>query len=148
MRNGAVCFAVTCLGRAGGTAEPECFEVLRIADRPAAHAGAQLVKPDRNRRGEGHETIATRPINSEVPCSVQPAAELALGSLRLGDFGHFSSAQDFYQPSHLSIDTARKLNPIKLILTTEKYIHEIKRARQPLPVPYLETLGPNSRMNR
>ena len=49
VRNRGVRFAITRLRRAGRTAEPKCFEVLRIANRPAAHARAQLDKPDRNR---------------------------------------------------------------------------------------------------
>jgi hypothetical protein len=40
--------------------------MLRIADRPAAHAGAQLHKFDGNRRRR--RTIATFPIHYDVRC--------------------------------------------------------------------------------
>src|SRR5271169_3121972 len=42
--------------------------MLRIADRPAAHAGAQLHKFDGSRRGEKCRSIATLPIDHEAGC--------------------------------------------------------------------------------
>ena len=95
MRNRGVRIAITCLRRACRTAKPECFEMLRIADRPAAHAGAQLHKVDGNRRGEWRGTTTTFPIGYEVGCGLLATAEPAIvcGSFnRLGDFGHFQSA--------------------------------------------------------
>ncbi len=78
----------------------------RIADRPAAHAGAQLHKFYLNRRGEHHGIIAT--LLTEVGRGLSPAADHAnaCGSFsRPGDFGHFffatfpfaSSAGDWAQ---------------------------------------------------
>jgi len=61
----------------------------RIADRPAAHAGAQLHKFYLNRRGEHLGIIATLP--TEVGRGLSPAdLANACGSFsRPGDFGHF-----------------------------------------------------------
>ena len=46
--NPVVRFTIGGLRRTRRTAEAECFEMLRIADRPAAHAGPQLHKFDGN----------------------------------------------------------------------------------------------------
>jgi hypothetical protein len=92
VRDRGVRIAITCLRWACRTAEPERFEMLRIADRPATHAWAQLHKFDGNRRGERRGTLATYPIGYDVGCVPLPTAEPAIACEsydRLGDLGHF-----------------------------------------------------------
>jgi hypothetical protein len=67
--------------------------MMRIADRPAAHAGPQLHKFDGNRR-----TIARFPIDYYVRCGLPTAAESAIACdsfSRLVNFGHLKSIESF-----------------------------------------------------
>ena len=63
--------------RASRTAEPECFDMFRVADRPPAHAGSKLHEFNWNRRGERSRIIATLPIDHELRGGLPPAAEPA-----------------------------------------------------------------------
>ena len=92
VRNRVVLFAIGGLRRAGTTAKAECFEMLRIADRPAAHAGPQLIEFDGNHHQR--RTIARFPIDYHVRCNLPTAAEslIACGPFsRFLDFRHFKS---------------------------------------------------------
>lgn len=72
VRNRVVLFAIGGLRRAGTTAEAECFEMLRIADRPAAYAGPQLHEFDGNHHRCG--MIARFPIDYRVRSGLRPTA--------------------------------------------------------------------------
>jgi len=72
VRNRVVLFAIGGLRRAGTTAEAECFEMLRIADRPAAYVGPQLREFDGNHHRCG--MIARFPIDYRVRSGLRPTA--------------------------------------------------------------------------
>jgi hypothetical protein len=76
VRNRVVLFAIGGLGRARTTAEANCFEMLRIADRPAAHPGPQLHKFDGNY--DRRRTIA-RFSDYHVRCGLPTADESVIG---------------------------------------------------------------------
>ena len=59
-------FAIYIPRRARGTAKPECFDMFRVADRPATHARSKLHKFNSDRRGERPRFIATLPIGHEL----------------------------------------------------------------------------------
>jgi len=88
-------FAIYSPRRARGTAKPECFDMFRVADRPATYAGSKLHKFNPNRRGERPRFIETLPIDHELRCSLLITAEPAVGCWsfdRAADFGHFAFA--------------------------------------------------------
>ena len=88
-------FAIYGLRRARGTAKPECFDMFRVADRPATHARSKLHKSNPNRRGERLRFIATLPIGHESGGSLLVTAEPAFGCGPFSgapDFGHFAFA--------------------------------------------------------
>jgi hypothetical protein len=88
-------FAIYSPRRARGTAKPECFDMFRVADRPATHAGSKLNKFNPNRRGERPRFIATLPIGHELRGRLLVTAEPAFGCgsfSRAPDFGHFAFA--------------------------------------------------------
>ena len=95
MRSCGVRFAIDGPRRACRTAEPECFDTLRVADRPAAHAGSKLHKVNPNRRGERPRFIATLRIGHEprgAPLiTADPAFRCRLFN-SAPDFGHFAFA--------------------------------------------------------
>lgn len=96
VRNRVVLFAIGGLRRAGTTAEAECFEMLRIADRPAAHAGPQLHEFDGNQHRCG--MIARFPTDYRVRSGLLPTAEFAIGCgsfSRLLGFRHLKSIESF-----------------------------------------------------
>ncbi len=76
-------FAIDGPRRACRTAEPECFDMFRVAHRPAAHAGSKLHKFNPNRRGERPRFIATLPIDHELRSSLPVTAETILDVGRL-----------------------------------------------------------------
>ena len=78
VRSCGVRFAIDGPRRACRTAEPECFDTLRVADRPAAHAGSKLHKVNLNRRGERPRFIATLRIGHQLRGSLLVTAEPAL----------------------------------------------------------------------
>src|SRR5277367_5951900 len=91
----SVRFTICSPRRARGTAKSECFDMLRVADRPATHARSKLHKFNRNRRGERPRFIETLPIDHELRCSLLITAEPAVGCWpfdRAADFGHFAFA--------------------------------------------------------
>ena len=86
-------FAIYIPRRARGTAKPECFDMFRVADRPATHARSKLHKFNPNRPGEGPRT--TLPIGHELRGGLPVTAEPAFGCgpfSRAPDFGHFAFA--------------------------------------------------------
>lgn len=94
MRNRVVRFAIGGVRRARGTAEAKCVMMLRIADRPAAHAGPQLHKLD----GNSDRSRMRFPIVYHVWCGLPTAAEstIAYRSFsRLLVFLHLKSIETF-----------------------------------------------------
>ena len=92
--NRIVLLAIGGLRRAPTTAEAECFEMLRITDRPPAHAGPQLHKFDGNQRRR--RTSTSFLIDYHVPSGLTTTAEsaIAFGSFsRLLDFRHLKSIE-------------------------------------------------------
>jgi hypothetical protein len=70
--------------------------MLRVADRPAAHAGPQLHKFDGSEHRSG--TIARFPMDYHVQCGLPTAAEAAIACgffSILIDFGHLKSIELF-----------------------------------------------------
>jgi hypothetical protein len=95
VRSCGVRFAIDGPRRACRTAEPECFDTLRVANRPAAHGGSKLHKVNLNRRGERPRFVATLPIGHELRGTLLVTAEPAFGCRsfsRAPDFGHFAFA--------------------------------------------------------
>ena len=94
MRFCVVRLAINGPRRARRTAEPERFELLRIADRPTAHTGANLHEFDRNPRRERRGIIRALPIDNEFGTRLPPTAEPAIvwESFNTGDSGHFAFA--------------------------------------------------------
>lgn len=90
MRNRVVRFAIGGLGRARRTAEAECFEMLRIADRPAAHAGPQLHKFDGNQHRR--RIIPRFPIVYPVRCGAIAWETFS----KIIVFRHLKSIESFY----------------------------------------------------
>jgi hypothetical protein len=67
--------------------------MLRIADRPAAHAGPQLHKFDGD---QCRQTIASFPIDYHVRCGLPAASESAIACRsfsKLLDFRHLKSIE-------------------------------------------------------
>jgi hypothetical protein len=83
-------FAIYSPRRARGTAKPERFDMFRVAERPATHAGSKPHKFNANRRGERPRFVATLPIGHELRGgSLLVTADPAFGC------GSFSRARDF-----------------------------------------------------
>jgi hypothetical protein len=111
VRSCCVRFAIDGPRRACRTAEPECLDTLRVADRPAAHAWSKLHKVNPNRRGERPRFIATLRIGHELRGSLLVTAEPAFGCRsfnRAPDFGHFAFATFLLASRALSRLTNRR----------------------------------------